>query len=63
MVDYSAERDEPAGRIEVRPAPNRNLPFGDMFERFVLSWSFLNVMGYVRRQPSYLHMICKLIFS
>ena len=47
MVEYSHEKDEPAGRIEVRPAPNRDMPFGDRFEKLLMSWSFLNVMGWV----------------
>ena len=45
LVEYSQEKDAPAGRIEVRPPLNRNLPFGDQFERLLMSWSFLNVMG------------------
>ena len=45
MVEYSLEKDEPAGRIEVRPTPNRDMPFGDRFEKLLMSWSFLNVMG------------------
>jgi hypothetical protein len=46
LVEY-AERDEKEGRILVRPAVGRNLPFGDGFEKLLLAWSFLNVMGYV----------------
>jgi bromodomain adjacent to zinc finger domain protein 1A len=46
LVEY-VERDEKEGRILVRPTPDRNLPFGDQFEKLLLSWSFLNVMGYV----------------
>jgi hypothetical protein len=45
-VEY-VERDEKEGRILVRPAVGRNLPFGDGFEKLLLAWSFLNVMGYV----------------
>ncbi|ORX38861.1 hypothetical protein BD324DRAFT_648971 [Kockovaella imperatae] len=45
LVEYSQDKDEPAGRVEVRPTPNRDLPFGDLFEKFLMSWSFLNVMG------------------
>jgi bromodomain adjacent to zinc finger domain protein 1A len=45
-VEY-AERDEKEGRILVRPAVGKNLPFGDGFEKLLLAWSFLNVMGYV----------------
>ncbi|KAL7419030.1 hypothetical protein Q5752_006715 [Cryptotrichosporon argae] len=45
LVDWSEERDAPAGRIEVRPAPGKSLPFGDQFEKFLTVWSFLNVMG------------------
>jgi len=45
-VEY-AEKDEKEGRIEVRPAPSKALPFGDQFEKLLLCWSFLNVMGYV----------------
>lgn len=44
LVEY-VERDEKEGRILVRPSMGRNLPFGDQFEKFILSWSFLNVMG------------------
>ena len=46
LVEY-IERDEKEGRILVRPSMGRNLPFGDQFEKLLLSWSFLNVMGYV----------------
>jgi bromodomain adjacent to zinc finger domain protein 1A len=46
LVEY-AERDEKEGRILVRPAVGKNLPFGDGFEKLLLAWSFLNVMGYV----------------
>ncbi|RXK37512.1 hypothetical protein M231_05233 [Tremella mesenterica] len=45
LVEYSGDRDAAAGRIEARPAPGRTLPFGDQFERFLMTWSFLNVMG------------------
>jgi len=45
-VEY-VEKDEKDGRIEVRPNPGRNLPFGDQFEKFLLAWTFLNVMGWV----------------
>jgi hypothetical protein len=44
LVEY-VEKDEKDGRIEVRPTPGKTLPFGDQFEKFLLSWSFLNVMG------------------
>jgi hypothetical protein len=53
-VEY-AERDEKEGRILVRPAVGRNLPFGDGFEKLLLAWSFLNVMGYVLSFPFYFH--------
>lgn len=46
LVEF-AERDEKEGRILVRPALGTNLPFGDGFEKLILAWSFLNVMGYV----------------
>ena len=46
LVEY-VEKDEKEGRILVRPAVGRNLPFGDGFEKLLLAWSFLNVMGYV----------------
>jgi len=46
LVEF-AERDEKEGRILVRPALGTNLPFGDGFEKLLLAWSFLNVMGYV----------------
>jgi hypothetical protein len=29
----------------VRPKPERSLPFGDDFDKFLFTWSFLNVMG------------------
>lgn len=45
MVEFNPERDGPAGRIEVRPTPDADVPFGDQFEAFLMSWSFLNVMG------------------
>lgn len=45
LLEYAPERDEPAGRIEVRPAPDKDLPFGEEFEKFFMAWSFLNVMG------------------
>lgn len=44
-MEYNPERDGAAGRIEVRPAPNKDLPFGEHFEKFLMVWSFLNVMG------------------
>ena len=45
LIEYAEERDGPHGRIPVRPTPNKQLPFGEHFERFLMSWSFLNVMG------------------
>jgi hypothetical protein len=52
LVEY-AERDEKEGRILVRPAIGKSLPFGDGFEKLLLAWSFLNVMGYVFSFPFY----------
>ncbi|WWC59314.1 uncharacterized protein I303_101865 [Kwoniella dejecticola CBS 10117] len=45
LVEWSDEKDVAAGRIQVRPAPNKTLPFGDQFEKLLTTWSFLNVMG------------------
>nr|XP_019047247.1 hypothetical protein I302_03855 [Kwoniella bestiolae CBS 10118]OCF26177.1 hypothetical protein I302_03855 [Kwoniella bestiolae CBS 10118] len=45
LVEWSEEKDRPAGRIEVRPIPNKILPFGDQFEKLLMTWSFLNVVG------------------
>lgn len=45
LIEYSSEKDAPAGRIGLRPAPNKLLPFGEQFEQFLMTWSFLNVMG------------------
>ncbi len=45
LVEFAPERDLPAGRVEVRPKPEKTLPFQDKFERFLMAWSFLNVMG------------------
>ncbi|KAL1406251.1 hypothetical protein Q8F55_007945 [Vanrija albida] len=45
LLEYSAEREGAQGKPEVRPAPNKQVPFGEQFEKFLLSWSFLNVMG------------------
>lgn len=45
LVEYAPDRDGPAGRIEVRPAPDKHVPFGEEFEKFLEAWSFLNVMG------------------
>lgn len=39
--DYDASHDKP----RVRPSLNLSLPFGEHFEKFLMSWSFLNVMG------------------
>ncbi|CAK9782707.1 hypothetical protein CC85DRAFT_92470 [Cutaneotrichosporon oleaginosum] len=44
LLEYQ-EKDKQAGRIEVKPVPNRDLPFGEHFEKFLMVWSFLNVMG------------------
>jgi hypothetical protein len=52
LVEY-VERDEKEGRVLVRPAVGRNLPFGDGFEKLLLAWSFLNVMGYVQSVSFY----------
>ena len=46
LLDFSPEKDGAAGRLEVRLRPERTLPFGDQFEKFLMTWSFLNVMGY-----------------
>jgi len=56
LVEY-VERDEKEGRILVRPSMGRNLPFGDQFEKLLLSWSFLNVMGYVLFFMSFLFLV------
>ncbi|WWC67890.1 uncharacterized protein I206_101808 [Kwoniella pini CBS 10737] len=45
LVEWSEEKDSPAGRIQVRPIPKKTLPFGDQFEKLLMTWSFLNVMG------------------
>ncbi|OCF37381.1 hypothetical protein I316_00502 [Kwoniella heveanensis BCC8398] len=45
LVEWSEEKDGAAGRIEIRPTPNKTLPFADEFEKFLMAWSFLNVMG------------------
>ncbi|WVF69958.1 hypothetical protein IAT40_004743 [Kwoniella sp. CBS 6097] len=45
LVEWSEEKDKAAGRIEIRPTPNKTLPFTDEFEKFLMAWSFLNVMG------------------
>ncbi|WRT64827.1 uncharacterized protein IL334_001763 [Kwoniella shivajii] len=45
LIEWSEEKDRAAGKIEVRPIPNKTLPFGDQFEQLLMSWSFLNVMG------------------
>jgi bromodomain adjacent to zinc finger domain protein 1A len=45
LIEYSADRDGLAGRIAARPAPSKELPFGEQFEQFLMTWSFLNVMG------------------
>lgn len=49
MIDYLLEHSEDidgaASRPKLRPALTRSLPFGDHFEKFLMSWSFLNVMG------------------
>ncbi|GMK57836.1 hypothetical protein CspeluHIS016_0406700 [Cutaneotrichosporon spelunceum] len=44
LLEYQ-EKDRQAGRVEVKPVPNRDLPFGDQFDKFLMVWSFLNVMG------------------
>ncbi|WWC86969.1 uncharacterized protein L201_001850 [Kwoniella dendrophila CBS 6074] len=45
LVEWSEEKDGSAGRIQVRPVPNKTLPFGDQFEKLLMTWSFLNVTG------------------
>ncbi|KAK4688137.1 hypothetical protein P7C73_g1979, partial [Tremellales sp. Uapishka_1] len=45
LVEYVEERDGVAGRLKVRPPLIKDLPFGDSFEKFLMAWSFLNVMG------------------
>ncbi|WVQ83398.1 hypothetical protein IAT38_005539 [Cryptococcus sp. DSM 104549] len=45
LVEWNQERDSAQGRIEVRPPLIKTLPFTDQFERFLMSWTFLNVMG------------------
>ncbi|OCF58877.1 hypothetical protein L486_03368 [Kwoniella mangroviensis CBS 10435] len=45
LVEWSEDKDKPAGRIEVRPQLQTLLPFGDQFEKLLMTWSFLNVMG------------------
>ncbi|WVQ97999.1 hypothetical protein IAU59_005119 [Kwoniella sp. CBS 9459] len=45
LVEWSEEKDAAAGRIQIRPTPNKTLPFADEFEKFLMAWSFLNVMG------------------
>jgi bromodomain adjacent to zinc finger domain protein 1A len=45
LLEYSETVDQPAGRLKVRPPLDRSLPFGDQFEKFLMSWSFLNAMG------------------
>lgn len=47
LVEWQPDKDLKEGRIEVRPPPNKTLPFGDRFEQFLMTWSFLNVMGWV----------------
>lgn len=44
-MEYNLDKDKTAGRIEVRPTPNKDMPFGEHFEKFLMVWSFLNVMG------------------
>jgi bromodomain adjacent to zinc finger domain protein 1A len=38
------EREKKAG-LKVRPVPKRDVPFGDSFEAFLMSWSYLQVFG------------------
>ncbi|ODN82220.1 hypothetical protein L202_02506 [Cryptococcus amylolentus CBS 6039] len=40
LVDLWEEKEP-----RLRPVPNKDLPFADQFEKFLTSWSFLNVMG------------------
>ncbi|WVQ76071.1 hypothetical protein IAR50_005708 [Cryptococcus sp. DSM 104548] len=40
LVDLWEERE-----VKLRPVPNKNLPFAGHFDKFLMSWSFLNVMG------------------
>ncbi|WVN89498.1 uncharacterized protein L203_104723 [Cryptococcus depauperatus CBS 7841] len=43
--DLLVEEEKDESKIKTRPAFNRNLPFGDQFEKFLMCWSFLNVFG------------------
>lgn len=45
LLEYSEDIDGAASRPKVRPTLQRSLPFGDSFEKLLMSWSFLNVMG------------------
>ena len=38
-------REVKAGKIARRPVPSRELPFGDLFETFLMTWSCLNSLG------------------
>ena len=38
-------REIKAGKITQRPIPSRELPFGDLFETFLMTWSCLNSLG------------------
>lgn len=44
-MEYSETIDDPAGRLKVRPYIERSLPYGEQFEKFLTSWSFLNSQG------------------
>jgi bromodomain adjacent to zinc finger domain protein 1A len=45
LVEWASEKDVAAGRTELRPIPDKVVPFSDQFETFLMTWSFLNVMG------------------
>jgi len=38
-------RELKAGKVALRPLPHKDLPFGDLFETFLMSWSCLNSLG------------------
>lgn len=39
--------DKVGERIVVRPNPTKNVPFGELFELFLMTWSCLNSLGCV----------------
>lgn len=57
LVEITTKERE-AGRSEERPLPVKDLPFGESFEKFLTTWSFLNVLGYV-----YQPLIARLIVA